>query len=144
MNADFPIVKMPGHLIRRLHQQSTAVFQERVRAAGIEITSVQFAALSALAQWPGIDQATLAGMVAYDRATIGGVVARLVDRGLVVRWTDADDRRARKLRLTEEGAALLNRLTPLVTELQPQILGSLTEEEAAQLVRLMQKSLSLE
>ena len=41
-------IKMPGHLIRRLHQQSTQVFQAQMQAAGFDLTSVQFAALDAL------------------------------------------------------------------------------------------------
>jgi hypothetical protein len=59
-----------GHLIRRLHQQSTQVFQARTQAAGFDLTSVQFAALDAIARQPGIDQASLAAIISFDRATI--------------------------------------------------------------------------
>ena len=52
--------RMPGHLIRRLNQRSTAVFSERLKSAPVELTSVQYAALDVLAREPGIDQA------AYD------------------------------------------------------------------------------
>ena len=34
---------MPGHLIRRLHQLSTQCFANRMRAAGFDVTPVQFA-----------------------------------------------------------------------------------------------------
>ncbi|WP_292685703.1 MarR family transcriptional regulator [Novosphingobium sp.] len=79
------IYGMPGHLIRRLQQQSTQVFAARMREAGFDITPVQFAAMDALAARPGIDQATLAQLIAYDRATIGGVVDRLEGKG----WSSA-------------------------------------------------------
>ena len=65
-------VEMAGHLIRRLHQQSTQVFLARTQAAGLELTSVQFAALDAIARQPDIDQASLAATIGFDRATIGG------------------------------------------------------------------------
>ena len=56
------VAGMPGHLIRRLHQISTQVFVARARAAGCDITPVQFAALDALLDHPGIDQASVAAL----------------------------------------------------------------------------------
>jgi len=79
------IYNMAGHLIRRLNQISASVFQERVLACGHDMTSVQFAALNAISSNEGIDQATLAGLIAYDRPTIGGVVDRLEKKGLVTK-----------------------------------------------------------
>ena len=43
------IYQMAGHLIRRLQQISVSVFTEHMRAAGYDLTPVQFAALSAIA-----------------------------------------------------------------------------------------------
>ena len=48
---------MAGHLIRRLHQQSTQVFTRRIQEAGFDLTPVQFAAMDAITKHPGIDQA---------------------------------------------------------------------------------------
>ena len=98
---------MPGHLIRRLHQVSTQLFLLRVQAAGSDLTPVQFAALDALSTHPEIDQAGLAGAVAKDRATIGAVVDRLEQKGLIARRVSPADKRARLLSLTPRGQALL-------------------------------------
>jgi hypothetical protein len=54
---------MAGHLIRRLHQQSTQVFAQRTQAAGFDLTPVQFAALDAIQAQPATDQATLLPIV---------------------------------------------------------------------------------
>ena len=67
---------MAGHLIRRLHQQSTQIFVQRTQAAGLDLTPVQFAALDAIHAHPATDQARR-GDDCYDRATIGGVIDRL-------------------------------------------------------------------
>ncbi|HZD92122.1 MAG TPA: MarR family transcriptional regulator, partial [Pseudolabrys sp.] len=75
----------PGHLARRFQQIAVAVFHAEMEKAGFDLTPVQYAALGAVATRPGIDQATLAGLIAYDRTTIGGVVDRLVQKGLLVR-----------------------------------------------------------
>lgn len=130
---------MPGHLIRRLNQIAVSIFQERMDALGIDLTPVQFGALTALSENPGIDQATLAGLIAYDRVTIGGVVDRLQAKGLVARSLSATDRRARVLALTGDGAALLARALPAVRALQDDILSGLTEAEAQTFLTLATK-----
>lgn len=133
-----------AHLIRRLHQQSTAVFQTRTQDAGFDLTSVQFAALDAVQQQPGIDQASLAATIGFDRATIGGVVDRLEQKGLIQRTVSPADRRARVLELTDDGQELLASCSPVVEALQDEILGPLTNEERAIFLKLAQKALGLD
>ena len=137
-------IEMAGHLIRRLHQQSTQVFQARTQAAGFEMTSVQFAALDAVAQQPGIDQASLAATISFDRATIGGVVDRLEQKGLIERTVSPDDRRARLLQLTAAGRRELAVLRPVVEALQAEILAPLSAKERAAFLALARKALGLE
>lgn len=62
---------LPGHLIRRLQQIAVALFAARMAEAGLDLTPVQYAALSTIHDNPGVDQATLAGLIAYDRVTLG-------------------------------------------------------------------------
>lgn len=134
------IQDMAGHLIRRLHQISVSVFSERMKEAGFDLTPVQFAALTAVEANPGIDQASLAGRIAYDRVTIGGVVDRLEGKGLVTRTISTQDRRARAVSLTALGAETLARARPVVRGLQPDILSGLSAAERAQLIGLMKKT----
>lgn len=136
-------IEMAGHLIRRLHQQSMQIFQARMQAAGFELTSVQFAALDAIAQQPGIDQASLAATISFDRATIGGVIDRLERKGLLQRVVGARDRRARQLSLTPEGDQLLAASRPVVESLQAEILASLSRAERTAFLALTQKALGL-
>jgi DNA-binding MarR family transcriptional regulator len=134
------ITNMPGHLIRRLHQISQSVFAEMTQAAGIDLTPVQYAALKTVVGNPGIDQATLAGAIAYDRATIGGVVDRLQRKGLVDRVPKARDRRARELTATEAGQALLRKAEPVVARIQEGMLDGLTPQDRANLIALLIKA----
>lgn len=135
-----PIEAMPGHLIRRLNQISTSIFQARMHGLGHDLTPVQFAALSTLRDNPGIDQATLAGMIAYDRVTIGGVLDRLQAKGFLARSVNAKDRRARHVALTEAGAALLSEILPHIANLQTDILSGLTESERRTFIALATKA----
>lgn len=136
-------IKMAGHLIRRLHQQSMQVFQAHMRAAGFELTSVQFATLDAIAQQSGIDQASLATTISFDRATIGGVIDRLEHKGLLQRVVSSRDRRARQLHLTLEGDQLLAASRPMVEALQAEILAPLSRAERTVFLALAQKALGL-
>jgi len=136
-------IEMAGHLIRRLHQQSTQVFQAQTQAAGLDMTSVQFAALDAIARQPGIDQASLAETISFDRATIGGVIDRLEAKGLVTREVSSQDRRARLLHLTRPGMRLLATSRPVVEALQADILAPLSASERAAFLALARKALGL-
>jgi DNA-binding MarR family transcriptional regulator len=133
------IHSMPGHLIRRLHQISASVFADHMKGIGLDLTSPQFAALAMIETHPRIDQATLAGLIAIDRPTIGGIVDRLVAKGYVLRQTNPRDRRARVLTLTDLGRTTLARLRPVVADVQIAILPGLSEAERGTFLRLAAK-----
>lgn len=127
---------MAGHLIRRLHQQSTQLFAQRTQAAGYDLTSVQYAALDAIANHPHIDQASVAEIIGYDRATIGGVIERLDNKGWVRRVVSEQDRRSRELSLTAKGNKIYLALQPIVHELQADILQPLNPAEQDRFIKL--------
>jgi DNA-binding MarR family transcriptional regulator len=133
---------MPGHLARRFQQIAVAVFLAEVGEAGFDLTPVQYAALASIKANPGIDQATLAGLIAYDRTTITGVVDRLEQKNLLERRASSRDRRARELEITDEGKRTLRAITPAVEEAQRLMLRGLSAKEAAELMRLMRKAIA--
>ena len=130
------IYDMAGHLIRRLHQQSTHLFAARTQAAGFDLTAVQYAALEAIHENPATDQALVAEIIGYDRATIGGVIERLEKKGWVHRVVSERDRRARELSITPQGNAVRLALQPIVRALQQDILAPLSDAERQRFVAL--------
>lgn len=134
------IYGMAGHLIRRLNQISTHVFSVRMQEAGIDLTSVQYAALETIRAEPGIDQATVAAKIAYDRATIGGVIDRLEQKNYVKRSVSQRDRRAREVTLSEKGKDILAAAAPVVIDLQNEILEGLTPNERETFLKLAGKA----
>ena len=131
----------PGHLARRFQQIAVAIFHAEVEAAGHDLTPVQYAALSTIMTHPGIDQVTLAGLIAYDRTTITGVVDRLVQKGLLVRQANSRDRRARALQITDQGRRILGGIEPAVEVAQRTMLRGLTADEAEQFMLLLRKAI---
>lgn len=134
---------MAGHLIRRLHQQATQVFVQHTQAAGFDMTPVQFAALDAIHANPDSDQARIAEAIAYDRATIGGVIERLEQKGWVRRVVSERDRRARELSLTAEGRRVRAAVLPVVRDLQDDILQALSVSDRARFLKLARQALQL-
>ncbi|MEU8704871.1 MarR family transcriptional regulator [Streptomyces sp. NBC_01460] len=130
-----------GHLIRRAEQVHTALWFRHVSR---DITSQQFAVLNALRQEPGIDQRTLAHHTSLDRSTINQMVRRLTGQGYLSQVRDEEDRRRTLLRLTDEGAALLDSLIPAAKRINEQLLESLTENERALATDILRKIASLD
>lgn len=137
MAKSFDFRHAPGHLIRRAHQVSVAIFMEET--GGFDVTPVQFAILNALLEDPGEDQVTLAGKVAFDAATFGSVITRLEGRGWVRREPDAADRRRKLLWVTPQGAEIAQKMKRAVGRVQQRILAPLEEGERQQLVALLDR-----
>lgn len=127
---------LPGHGIRRLQQIAVAVFLQEVEP--LNLTPVQFAALQALAQTPGIDQRTLARSIGLDTSTTGGVIDRLESRGFVQRQGAPGDRRVRLPVLTDAGRELLREALPGVMRAQARMLEPLSPAERTEFMRMLQ------
>jgi DNA-binding MarR family transcriptional regulator len=137
MAKGFDLEHAPGHLIRRAHQRSVAIFMEE--AAEFDITPVQFAILNALIERPGEDQITLAGRVAFDAATSGSVIGRLEAKGLIRREADAADKRRKLLWVTPQGELVAQQMKRTVRRVQTRIVDALDSHEREQLIALLRK-----
>jgi DNA-binding MarR family transcriptional regulator len=128
--------RMPGHLVRRVHQVSTAYFTEE---CGMDLTAVQYAALVAIGSHPGVDATRLSELIYFDRSTIGDVLDRIEAKGWVIRQPAPHDRRVKLVELSADGRATLQRVDTAVRRVQERLLAPLTPREAATLVRLLTK-----
>jgi DNA-binding MarR family transcriptional regulator len=126
---------MPGHLVRRVYQVSTALFAQECGDVGL--TPVQYAALVALRSHPRIDATRLSQAICFDRSTIGDVLDRLEARGWVVRHPSPDDRRIKLLTIAPDGREVLRRVEPGVRRVQQRLLAPLSATDADTLVRLL-------
>jgi DNA-binding MarR family transcriptional regulator len=121
------VYSKPGHLIRRLQQIAVAVFAQE--CAGHDVTPVQYAALVAVRDNPGLDATRIAALVAFDRSTIGNVLERLEGKGLIERRANPDDRRVKILKISRRGARLLALCEGAVVRAQERMLDPLDADE---------------
>jgi len=135
------IYQMPGHLIRRLQQVSSALFAEE--CGDLDLTSVQFAALMAIRAHPDVDATRLSTLIAFDRSTLGDVLERLEAKGWVNRAPSPIDKRVKLLRLSAAGSQLLRQATPAVRRVQERLLSPLAPADRARIVELLARLASL-
>jgi DNA-binding MarR family transcriptional regulator len=84
--------------------------RRRAKAEGRELTARQMAAVVALAERPGATVSELAVELDTGRAAASELVERLVQKGVVRRETDPDDRRAVRLDLSPAARGLADDL----------------------------------
>lgn len=131
------ILDMPGHLIRRIKQLSTALFIEE--CGEFDMTSVQFAALQSIALHRDVDATRLSALIAFDRSTIGDVLDRMEQKGWITRKAAPGDRRIKLIELSRDGAALLRRVGPAVHRVQERILAPLDPADRSTFIRILQQ-----
>lgn len=131
------VYEAPGHLIRRSQQISVAIFFEEFE--GHDVTPIQYAALIAIRDHPGIDQRTLAEQVAIDRSTIGTVLKTLEERGIINRVAPKHNLRIRQLYITRAGNELLQSTREDIYRVQERILAPLNQKERKVFMELLSR-----
>ncbi|MGE3990135.1 MarR family winged helix-turn-helix transcriptional regulator [Pseudorhodoplanes sp.] len=125
----------PGHLIRRAQQIAVAIFMEE--CAAFDLTPVQYASMVAIREQTGIDATRLSAQIAFDRSTLGNVLERLEARGLVQRYSSPGDKRVKLLKLTPQGAAIVQRAQDAVMRAQDRMLAPLAAKDRRVLLALL-------
>ena len=132
-----PFLATPGHLLRRCHQISVAIFLDECHA--FDLTPLQYVTLSALATHGPLDKATIGGVVALDRTTVAVVVKNLEQRGLATTRPSEYDRRAKLVKITAKGLALASSAQSAVARAQERTVAPLTAKERDEFLRLLRK-----
>lgn len=126
-----------GFLLAKAYQRACAIYKEQFET--YDLTPQQFGLLRFLWEEDGITQVELSNRSQIDRTTIGGLIDRLEQSGLLQRRPHPEDRRAYRISLTTEGKSLEVELTPLTEELHRKILAPLTPEEIETLTAILHK-----
>jgi MarR family transcriptional regulator, lower aerobic nicotinate degradation pathway regulator len=125
----------PGHLIRRAQQIAVALFIEE--CAVFDLTPVQYAALVAIKEHPGIDATRLSALIAFDRSTLGNVLERLEARRLIDRYASDEDKRVKLIKLTAAGATVSERTEAAALRAQERILKPLKPADRTRFLALL-------
>ena len=107
-------------------------FDRRVKSLGF--TRSQWWVLNHLFRSDGVTQSDLADMLDIEKATLGRLLDRLEAKGWVRREGHANDRRAKRVFLTEEVEPALKAMRAAAAELRRDALAGLSPEERERFV----------
>jgi len=129
------LYQAPGHLVRRLQQIAVGIFLEELKE--FDVTPVQYAALIAISDCPGLDQKSVASQIAVDRSTIGTLLKVLEARQLITRITPKKDKRTKTLFINEKGERLLQGTLDHTRRVEKRILAPLNTRERKEFMALL-------
>ena len=127
----------PGFLIRRCNQILAALFAEQAQPFGVTVQ--QLATLQAAGEFPGLDQGRIAETIGIDRSTIGPIVVRLVERGLLTVTAPPADRRSKLLAVTPAGATVVDQMLVRLAPVRTRFLSPLTAVEQEQFIEMLER-----
>lgn len=108
-------------------------------AFGLSISAMNILMILNLEEGEGYKQQELSSLLLVSRANVTKVIDGMEKRGLVTRSASKRDRRARFLKLTKVGKALVARIIPLQNARSVRITSGLSKQEISVLNRLLTK-----
>ena len=104
------------------------------KASQFGVTRAQWAVLARLDRFEGLKQSELAEMLDLQPITVTRLLDRLCDHGLIERRADPNDRRAKRLFLTDAARPVLEQLGVLGEEVMTAALAGVPREAVEQIV----------
>ena len=124
-----------GYELKRLQHDLRLYMDAELRE--LDVTTPQYAALSVLAEEPGISGAALARRSFVTPQTIHQIMLRLEAAGLVERRAHPEHGRVLQAYLTEEGENLRRECAIRVDALEDRMISWLSEDERRTLLELL-------
>lgn len=87
--------------------------------------------VAVLAEGDGLSQQALGRATRMDKVTVSRAAIALADRGLIVRQSDAADKRAARLSLTPKGRELYDQVAPKALAMEAGVFAGFSEAELA-------------
>lgn len=127
-----------AELVKQIFALNGRVHDEALSIAGplpypSELTMQQVRVLGFVAKEPGLTGHDLGVRLGVSAPTASGLVERLVEKGLVSRVDDPEDRRVRRLHLTTDGQDLIRRMDSLMERAMLKVIQMMTLEDLEQL-----------
>jgi MarR family transcriptional regulator for hemolysin len=130
-----PVIPPIGLRLARTARVVTQAFERAMAEAGGSASIWQVLLLVRSEQWG--TQAQMAEAMGITGATLTHHLNAMETQGLVRRWRETSNRRVQRVELTEEGAALFERLREVALRHDARLRSKLSDEETARLADLL-------
>ena len=129
------LAESPSHLMHRVLQLALDIYSDEAGTDGP--TQRQFAVMEAVSAKSGLTQTDLVRATGIDRSTLADLVARMTTKGLLEREKSTIDARAKAVKLSEAGTALLEAARPRVEAADRRILALLPKGKREGFIELL-------
>lgn len=126
-----------GTVLAQVSRLMRRAFDAHVRDIGV--TRPQWMVLTLLEAHAGNNQGALAELLDVEPITLGRMLDRLQEAGLVERRADPADRRAWRIFLTEKGDRMIDKLRPPAAETLSQALEGISQAECDHLMEILKR-----
>ena len=120
-----------GFLISDISRVMRKRFDERARRIGV--TRAQWRTLSMLKRHEGSNQGMLAELLEIEPITLGRMVDRLEEAGLVERRRDPADRRVWRIHLTDAAQPVLSQLRTIADAMFDEMMTGIDSDDRARM-----------
>lgn len=125
-----------GTDLARLVRIWRALIDHRLKP--LELTQTHWVTLHNIHQLPpDQSQIQLAKAIGIEQPSLVRTLDQLEEKGLIVRTTCANDRRAKRIRLTQEAEPIINQVENVIDATQNDILAGVSQDEVKKLVTLV-------
>ena len=124
-----------GFLLNDVARLLRTTYDRRVRTLGL--TRSQWWVLTHLFRADGVTQSELADTLEVEKPTLGRLLDRLEAKGWVRREADANDRRARRVHLTEAAEPALSTMRAIAAAVRRDAMSGLSAEERERFVDVL-------
>jgi DNA-binding MarR family transcriptional regulator len=123
------------HDVARMHRKR---FEQRARAARLELTRAHYSVLAHLARHEGCNQSFLAQVLEVEPITLMKQLDRLEELALIERRAAPADRRTRHLFLTAAARPLLDRIHAIGADVREEALAGIGPDDRKRLCEILQ------
>jgi len=130
-------IEMPAALISYIYRSTQRYFAREL--SEYHLGWGHFAVLMAVYEMDGPSQESIASSRGFDKTMVAKSVLRLEEEELITRITDTNDRRAKKLLLTDKGKSILPELLRIGLELKKSMFADFDEAASYQSLNVLKK-----
>ncbi|AIU72930.1 transcriptional regulator SlyA [Hafnia alvei] len=127
-----------GSDLARLVRVWRALIDQRLKP--LELTQTHWVTLYNINRLPPEQsQIQLAKAIGIEQPSLVRTLDQLEEKGLITRHTCANDRRAKRIKLTEEAAPIIKEVNDVITMTRGEILSGISPEEVTLLTSLVER-----
>lgn len=126
-----------GRWFSVFHRLSISYVYEGLKEYNIGSGQIMF--LLELYYCDGVSQEELSSYLSIDRANTTRAIKKLEQEGYVIRKPDEDDKRIKRMYLTDKAMEIKPKILDLMNQWENRLLGNLTYEESQTFINLIKK-----